>query len=94
MGRHLLTVLMVAPGELLLGEAARRWRYDGVRLYLDGRSLPECYPGWRERVRRRLAGLARAGWQRPLRLGGGVAVRRPTRSGRCAGRYGGNRRTG
>ncbi len=73
MGRHLLTVLMVAPGELLLGEAARRWRYDGVRLYLDGRSLPECYPGWRERVRRRLAGLGLR-WlvQRPLRLGGGV----------------------
>ena len=72
-GGQTFTVLDAKGGWLALQAGERRWEYDGFRLRLDGRPLPECHPDWRSRWRE---GLAELGWRglvrRPLRLGGGV----------------------
>ena len=72
-GAEELTVLATEASRLVLDSDGRRWEYDGIRLHQAGQPLPECYPGWRSRLRNGLAGLGlNLGWQRPLRLGGGV----------------------
>ena len=60
-------------GRIRLQEGGQYWEYDGFRLRLDGRLLPECYPGWRSRWSGFLAALGLHDLiRRPLRLGGGV----------------------
>lgn len=67
------TVQATNAQQLTLQSDHHLWEYDGVHLQRDGQPAPECYPGWRNRLRNGWAALGLSSLvQRPLRLGGGV----------------------
>ena len=72
-GTQAFTVLAADMDHLTLQTGQQRWDYDGLRLRREGQPLPECYPGWRVRLREWLGRMGLRSWSwRPLRLGGGV----------------------
>jgi len=72
-GTTSFTVRTANANRLTLQSDRHLWEYDGVHLQRDGQPTPECYPGWRNRLRSDLAALGLNQLaQRPLRLGGGV----------------------